>query len=245
MTLATRATILDDVGALQPRRPKARARGAVALSVALALHAAPLLLLIRMVVPAPIALEEPPAITVELVRSTAAPPRPPSEQVDGPKQIQAAASRPLPRPPVQMRVQANAPEAVNIPVTPPTPRAAQQQTPAPATTAPISRPAPPAPSASTAPQDWKTRVLAHLDSKKRYPPAAQRLRQEGVAYVRFTIDRSGRVLSSRIERGSGRALLDREALAMLQRAQLLPAPPDDVPGVTLELVTPVEFFLPR
>ena len=59
------------------------------------------------------------------------------------------------------------------------------------------------------------------------------------------MDRSGRVLSSRIDRSSGRPLLDREALAMLDRAQPLPPPPDDVPGATLELVTPVEFFLPR
>ena len=63
--------------------------------------------------------------------------------------------------------------------------------------------------------------------------------------VRFTMDRSGRILSSRVEQGSGRALLDREALAMLQRAQPLPAPPADVVGATLELVTPVEFFLTR
>lgn len=245
MTAVPRATILNDVGAGAPRRPRARARGAVALGAALALHAAPLLLLINLVVPAPVPIEEPPAIVVELVRSNAAPPRPPSEQIDGPKQVQAVASRPIPRPPVQMRVQADAPEAVNIPVSPPVQRAAERQTPAPATTAPVSRPAPPSPSASTSPQDWKTRVLAHLDSKKRYPPAAQRLRQDGVVLIRFTMDRSGRVLTSRIERGSGRALLDREALAMLQRAQPLPAPPDEVPGATLELVTPVEFFLRR
>nr|WP_316629375.1 TonB family protein [uncultured Brevundimonas sp.] len=237
------ATILNAVADGAPRRFRARARGPVALGVALALHAAPLLLLINLVVPAPIPIQEPPAIVVELVRSNAAPPRPPSEQIDGPKQIQAVASRPIPRPPVQMRVQAEAPEAVNIPVAPPVPRAAERQTPAPATTAPVSRPAPPAPSASTSPQDWKTRVLAHLDSKKRYPPAARRLRQEGVVLIRFTMDRSGRVLTSRIERGSGRPLLDREALAMLQRAQPLPPPPDDVPGSQLDVVAPIEFFL--
>lgn len=245
MTAVPRATILNDVGGLAPRRPNARARRALALAAALALHAAPLLLLIHFVVPAPMPLEEPPVIVVALVRSNAAPPRPPSEQVDGPKQIQAASSRPLPRPPVPLRVHAEAPEAVAIPVAPPVPRAAERQTPAPATTAPVSRPAPPSPSASTAPQDWKARLLAHLDSKKRYPPGAQRLRQEGVVHVRFTMDRAGRVLASRIERSSGRALLDREALAMLARAQPLPAPPPEIAGATIELTTPVEFFLSR
>jgi protein TonB len=91
----------------------------------------------------------------------------------------------------------------------------------------------------------KARLLAHLDSKKRYPPGAQRLRQEGVVHVRFTMDRAGRVLASRIERSSGRALLDREALAMLARAQPLPAPPPEISGATIELTTPVEFFLSR
>jgi protein TonB len=171
MTVAPHATILNDVGGLAPRRPRARGRRALALAVALALHAAPLALLIHFVVPAPIPLAEPPVIVVALVQSNAAPPRPPSEQVDGPKQIQAASSRPIPRPPVPLRIQAEAPEAVNVPVAPPVSRAAERQTPAPATTAPVSRPAPPSPRASTAPQDWKARLLAHLDSKKRYPPA--------------------------------------------------------------------------
>jgi len=59
------------------------------------------------------------------------------------------------------------------------------------------------------------------------------------------MDRAGRVLASRIERSSGRALLDREALAMLARAQPLPAPPPEISGATIELTTPVEFFLSR
>lgn len=239
-----RAGFQERVEVQRPRRTPRRARGMIALGCALALHAAPLVFLINFVSPAPIPLEEPPVIAVELVRTNAAPPRPPSEQVEGPKQVQAAASRAAPQQ-IRPRIQADAPEALAVPVTPPAPRPAQNQTPAPETTAPVARPAPPAPRASTAPQDWRNRLLAHLDSKKRYPPAAQRLRQEGVAYLRFTMDRSGRVLSSRIDRSSGRPLLDREALAMLGRAQPLPPPPDDVPGATLELVTPVEFFLPR
>jgi periplasmic protein TonB len=245
MTAAPHATILNDVGGLASRRPRARGRRALALGAALALHAAPFALLIHFVVPAPIPLEEQPVIVVALVRSNAAPPRPPSEQVDGPKKVQAAASRPIPRPPLPLRIQAEAPEAVNISVAPPLPRAAERQTPAPATTAPVSRPAPPSPNAWTAPQDWKARLQAHLDSKKRYPPSAQRLRQEGVVHVRFTMDRAGRVLSSRIESSSGRPLLDREALAMLQRAQPLPAPPPEIAGATIELTTPVEFFVLR
>jgi protein TonB len=59
------------------------------------------------------------------------------------------------------------------------------------------------------------------------------------------MDRAGRVLASRIERSSGRALLDREALAMLARAEVGPAPPPEISGATIELTIPVEFFLSR
>ena len=46
--------------------------------------------------------------------------------------------------------------------------------------------------------------------------------QHGTAELRFTVDRSGHVLSARIERGSGHPLLDEETLALIQRAQPLP-----------------------
>ena len=63
-----------------------------------------------------------------------------------------------------------------------------------------------------------------------------------MAYVRFTMDRQGRVLSAALERSSGHAALDREALALLERAQPLPAPPAETPGERITLTVPVEFF---
>jgi protein TonB len=85
-------------------------------------------------------------------------------------------------------------------------------------------------------------LLAHLEKHKAFPAAAQARRQQGVVYIRFKMDRTGRVLETRIERGSGYAILDRAALALPARAQPLPPPPPEVPGDPLELVTPVEFF---
>lgn len=80
---------------------------------------------------------------------------------------------------------------------------------------------------------------------KRYPVAAERRGQQGVPYVRFVMDRSGRVLSSRLERSSGVSALDREAVDLPRRAQPLPAAPADVAGDTIEMVVPIEFFLRR
>jgi protein TonB len=68
-------------------------------------------------------------------------------------------------------------------------------------------------------------------------------RQQGVPYIRFVMDRDGKVLSSRLERSSGFPDLDREAVSLPKRASPLPKPPDNKRGDTLELVVPVEFFL--
>jgi len=108
----------------------------------------------------------------------------------------------------------------------------------------------PAPGVSSAPPSntlptWKGLLLGRLEQFKRYPPDAERHRQEGVVYMRFTMSRDGRVLVARIERGSGIASLDQEGLDLLQRAQPLPALPADQPGETLELVVPIQFFLRR
>jgi len=57
------------------------------------------------------------------------------------------------------------------------------------------------------------------------------------------MDRGGRVLSASLERSSGFAELDREAMSLPNRAQPLPKPPEERAGDTLELVVPVEFFI--
>ena len=62
-------------------------------------------------------------------------------------------------------------------------------------------------------------------------------------YVRFVMDRVGKVLDYAIERSRGYALLDQEVVALIQRASPLPPPPEEVQGERLELVVPVEFFL--
>jgi protein TonB len=88
-------------------------------------------------------------------------------------------------------------------------------------------------------------LLAHLERRKRYPRAARAHRQQGVAHIRFSMDRQGRVLSVRLVRSAGHALLDREAEALPLRAQPLPPPPADIAGATIELSVPIEFFLER
>lgn len=223
-------------------RPKGRWGAGVAVS--LLLHAAPLIVAGGFWASRPPVMLPPETVfEVELVRLQA-PPRPPSEQPPGPTQVEAAAQQPVPKLPIQPRFQIAAVTDVEPLQAPPsTPRLVAAETPpAPETTAPPSRPAPPAASAAAAAQTWQGRLLAHLERHKRYPAEARARRLQGMAYIRFTMDRQGRVLSAAMERSSGHAALDREALALLERAQPLPQPPAETPGERITLTVPVEFF---
>lgn len=84
--------------------------------------------------------------------------------------------------------------------------------------------------------------MARLERVKRYPSAARVRRIQGVAYVRFRVDRQGRLLFATLQRSSGNALLDEAAMDTIRRAQPFPAIPDDRP-TEIEISVPVEFYL--
>jgi periplasmic protein TonB len=88
---------------------------------------------------------------------------------------------------------------------------------------------------------WLKQLTTHFNRYKRYPAQAQNREIRGEVSVQFTMDRSGKVLASHIVRSSGSALLDEEALALLQRASPLPQPPEQLPGEIFEHVLPIQF----
>lgn len=93
------------------------------------------------------------------------------------------------------------------------------------------------------PVTWQGLLLAQLEAHKRYPPAARERGEQGVVYLRFAMDRQGKVLSSSLEKSSGFADLDQETLDLIQRSQPLPPPPATIAGSVIELVVPVQFEL--
>ena len=114
------------------------------------------------------------------------------------------------------------------------------------TPAPVVAPAPaaPAPGALTRPNPatvltWQRQLVAQLERHKRYPSNAHGAL--GEANLAFRIDRQGRVLSSRIVRSSGSPALDEEALALVKRAQPLPAPPAGMTDQQLSFVVPIRY----
>jgi protein TonB len=88
---------------------------------------------------------------------------------------------------------------------------------------------------------WEKALVSHLNRFKRYPDAARAGGSQGAVSVEFTLDRAGRVLGSRVVRSSGSPALDGEALAVLQRASPLPAPPGQIAGPTFDLRLPIQF----
>jgi protein TonB len=186
---------------------------------------------------------KPPAtLSVFDVGPPAAPHRPQSEIPPGPEQVQKERQRPVPdvlkidTPEIQVPRVNPLPVMAAKPVSDPGP-------PVKDTTTPESKPASPAPQVSTGKPTWEGLILGALNKAKRYPRIAQQQRHQGVPWIRFTMDREGKVLSVNLERSSGIPSLDREAIALPKRAQPLPKPPEDVQGDRIELVVPVEFFL--
>lgn len=176
------------------------------------------------------------------VAPPAAPPEPPTELPRDPEQHEREKPEPD-RPRIEPPdIQPPSISPLSAPIAQPVPDSGP---PTERTTAPERQPVPPAPQQSIAKPTWEGMVLAALNKGKRYPREAQRARQQGVPYIRFVIDREGRVLSVRLERSSGFASLDDDAVKLPRRASPLPKPPEDVKGDAIELVVPVEYFLRR
>lgn len=123
--------------------------------------------------------------------------------------------------------------------------------PAPPTAPIVQTPPPEIGSATTPPPPisgpdraaFASKLFGHLNRYKRYPESARARRQQGVVSVRFTMDRTGHVLSFGLAKTSGSDALDREAQELLKRAEPLPSIPTAFARDTLDLVVPIEFFL--
>lgn len=113
---------------------------------------------------------------------------------------------------------------------------------------PVTAPPPPTAPASTGVTGegrdaFLGRLLAQLNRFKQYPRTARAAHIEGVVMLHFVMDADGKVTSYEIAKSSGRPVLDQEALALIQRAQPLPALPAGYPTRTLDAVVPIEFSL--
>jgi protein TonB len=212
-----------------------------------------------------------PVVTVELAPVAVAPPAPPRDLAAGPlleTESQERVAEEVPAPPERQEPKKEKQEKVVEEPPAPDPEVAMAPEPppeegpiehrpapvqalaAPVPTAPQSAPAPaeraaapalaPTPSpASAVVASWHRLLVAQLERHKRYPPQARG--KVGEARLGFSIDRTGRVLASRIVHSSGSDALDQEALALLRRAAPLPPPPAGLPDDRLSFVVPIRY----
>ena len=102
--------------------------------------------------------------------------------------------------------------------------------------------APPVPVAPVVDPRWAAAVSGWLSSRKSYPEEARRRGDEGNVSVRFTVDRSGRVVEAAIVAASGSALLDDAALSLLRQA-VFPAFPADMTQARVTITTTIRYSL--
>lgn len=91
---------------------------------------------------------------------------------------------------------------------------------------------------------WESRVKGHLNRYKRYPGDARKRARTGTVTVTFTVNAQGIVVSHSLATSSGTLSLDREAVAVLERAQPLPKPPAEIlEGDFFKVKMPITFDL--
>jgi protein TonB len=155
----------------------------------------------------------------------------PSEPATPPPELAPPAVEPPASPPEEKSVAAPQPKALPPVVQKPVVRAkpaapARFAAPPPSATAEAPRAPALPPSAAEPPiaPDWERSLAAWMAAHKVYPELARRRGVEGSVALRFTADRSGRVLNVSLLRSAGSPLLDSAAEAMVRDAMLPPFP---------------------
>lgn len=195
---------------------------------------------------------EPPPLP-EAVAPPPEPPPPPLEpQSPPPIEATPAPAEPPPPPPV-LQPEAKPrepskpvpPPVAHKPMSRPKPAAPARVTEAPADTAaeasPAARPTQPA-AVTPIPADWQHSLAAWLAAHKTYPELARQRGVEGSVALRFTADRSGRVLSVSVVRSAGSPVLDAAAEAMVRDATLPPFPAG-MPQQTATVTVAIRYAL--
>ena len=91
--------------------------------------------------------------------------------------------------------------------------------------------------------DYTAKLRAHIESFKRYPRMAQIRGWEGQVLIQAEINQNGLLVKSSVVRSSGRSILDKEALAIMQRSIPFPLPPKDLNINFLTITIPISFSL--
>jgi protein TonB len=178
---------------------------------------------------------EPPPPQPEAPVAAPEPPPPPPPLPE--KHVVKKAPKPVPR-----LQEAPQPTQTYLPSLPPQLPAAPAPSLPQTAMAPTPVPAPvPSPEASAG---YRALLSAWLESHKRYPDAARQRGEEGRAVLRFSVDRSGRVLDFAVTSSSGYPDLDQSVEEMMRGANLPPFPVG-MPQREMQVSVTIRFSLRR
>jgi protein TonB len=196
-----------------------------------------------------------PVIMIELAEVAVAPDVVPTDVPPGPEQPEAQAQSQPEKPVEKIEMKADLAKEAELPETPPAPpekvkEKKEKQQHARLVSSPstaerraerTAAQAPGAPSRnSNALPTWISAMVARIERYKR-PADAQSRGETGVTRLAFSVDRAGGVHGARIVRSSGSSTLDRETLALVERAAPMPAPPPEVAGTQIPIEVPIRY----
>jgi periplasmic protein TonB len=226
------------------RTPRELMRWAIAAAVVLGIHGGALMYFMAVHEP-DIAGSNMDVVTVELAPIDSTPDAVEQDVAPAPETMVESSPLPdMPKPQEQPNEEVKleqppdeAPAEVPLPVEKPPEKVQNSPPPAPVTAQRVKGGAP------KVEPSWQTSLMRQLQRFKRYPPAAQSRKEEGVVLLSFSLDRSGHVLAHSIARSSGHPDLDNEVMAMIMRAEPLPTLPDSMPQTRIDLTVPIRFSL--
>lgn len=201
----------------------------------------------------------PEVLTVELVNIPAPPvsqPEPIQPQPEQPKPEQIKPKtepkpiiKPLPTPKVVKAdpLPHQSPPTTQTEVISVAPR--PEAPPSPVPPVPVVIPEPPKPVApsqvdmTAARNSYNSTLWGAIGKYKQYPKIAQMRGWQGEALVELLLDGNGKLISKKILKSSGYDILDKQALAMIEKAAPFPAPPEALRASSFTITVPIPFTL--
>lgn len=224
-------------------RPRDLFRWAAAAAVVVGIHAGAIAFYLSWHQPKEDIGDDAPVVTVELAPIDSTPDAEQRDVAPAPETMIESRAVPEPqkeKPTEEVKVEQppdETPAIIPEPVVKPPEKVEEARPPAPVTAQRVKGGAP------RIEPSWQSSLVRQLQRYKRYPSEAQSRSEEGVVLLSFSLDRTGHVLAHHIVRSSGFADLDNEVMAMIKRAEPLPAFPASMPQPQLDLTVPIRFSL--
>ena len=179
--------------------------------------------------------------TAPLMVEWLAPPALPRDTPPPPSQVQAQVPPPVQPPPV-LAAPSPAPVPTDVFSVPPPPPVPAETTVAAAPVVTPAPTAPPAPAPASPKRAVATAVSYALQPPVEVPLAPRRAGESGVVWLRVVVSTRGLPMLVQVQRSSGHARLDEQAVWAMRQARFIPHT-EDGRAIEVEVVAPIEYSL--